>query len=148
VGLLQWFRNNANRAKNAVFHPLAELGCGFQSPWRLACRHFPVFPIEGEHLLRPGLLDNPEVLLEGGAICGIDLVMLVRQGAVNVVRLLRHDVNPAPLVAAGESCDGASSGHVVEHRDVLGHPNRVCCRQYDAELADPDALGLHREVEI
>ena len=67
---------------------------------------------------------------------------------MNFVRLLRHDVDPAPLVAAGESGDGASSGHVVEHRDVLGHPDRVCRRQHDAELADPDAPGLHREVEI
>ena len=37
---------------------------------------------------------------------------------------------------------------MVEHRDVLGDADRVGRRQHDAELADADALGLHREVQI
>ena len=89
-----------------------------------------------------------EVLLEGGAVGGVDLVVLVGQRAVDAVRLLRHDVDPAALVAAREAGIGAAAGHVVEHGDVLGDADRVRRRQHDAELADPDALGLHREVEV
>ena len=74
--------------------------------------------------------------------------MLVGQGAMDAVGLLRHDVDPAALVAAREAGIGAAAGHVVEHGDVFGDADRVGGRQHDAELADPDALGLHGEVEI
>ena len=104
--------------------------------------------LEGEHLLGPGLLDDLEALLEGGAVGRVDLVVLVRQGAVDAVRLLRHDVDPAALVAAREAGVGAPAGHVVEHGDVLGDADRVGRRQHDAELADADALGLHGDVEV
>ncbi len=89
-----------------------------------------------------------EVLLEGQAIGVVDLVVLVRQRAMDAVRLLRHDVDPAALVAAREARIGATAGHMVQHRDVLGDADRVGRRQDDAELTDADALGLHREVEI
>jgi len=56
--------------------------------------------------------------------------------------------HPAPLVAAREPCAGPPARHVVEHGDVLGHPDRVRRRQHDAELADLDALGLHGDVEV
>jgi hypothetical protein len=64
------------------------------------------------------------------------------------VRLLRHDVDPASLVAAGEAGAGAPAGHVIEHRDVLGNADRIGGRQNDTELTDADALRLHREVEV
>jgi hypothetical protein len=74
--------------------------------------------------------------------------MLVRQGAVDAVRLLRHDVDPAALVAAREARTGAPAGHVVEHGDVLGDADGVGGRQHDAELTHLDALRLHGDVEI
>ena len=74
--------------------------------------------------------------------------MLVRQGAVDAVRVLGHDVDPAALVAAREAGIGAPARHVVEHGDVLGDADRVGRRQHDAELADADALGLHGDVEV
>jgi hypothetical protein len=74
--------------------------------------------------------------------------MVMRQGPRDAVRLLRHDVDPASLVAAGEAGAGPPSRHVIEHRDVLSDADRVGRRQHDTELADADALGLHREVEI
>ena len=74
--------------------------------------------------------------------------MMVRQGPRDAVRLLRHDVDPASLVAAGEAGAGASACHVIEHRDVLGDADRVGGRQHDTELTDADALGLHRKVEV
>jgi hypothetical protein len=37
---------------------------------------------------------------------------------------------------------------VVQHGDVLGHPDRVRRGQHDPQLADADALGLHREVKV
>jgi hypothetical protein len=74
--------------------------------------------------------------------------MMMRQGSRDAVRLLRHDVDPASLVAAGEAGASPPAGHVIEHRDVLGDADRVGGRQHDTELTDADALGLHREVEI
>jgi hypothetical protein len=32
--------------------------------------------------------------------------------------------------------------------DIIGNPDRLGGRQYDAEPADPDALGLHRKVKV
>ena len=74
--------------------------------------------------------------------------MLVRQRAADAVGLLRHDIDPAALIPAREPRDGAAPGHVVEHRDVLGHPDRVGGGQHDPELPDPDALRLHREIQV
>ena len=75
-------------------------------------------------------------------------IVLVGQRAVHAVRLLRHDVDPAALVAAREARAGAPARHVIEHGDVLGDAERIVGGQHDAELADADALGLHGEVEI
>lgn len=61
---------------------------------------------------------------------------------------MRHDVDPAALVAARKAGDRPPAAHVIEHGDILGDPNRVGRRQDDAELADMDALRLHREVEV
>ena len=88
------------------------------------------------------------MLLEGLAVGGVDLVVLLGERAVDAVHLLRHHVHPAPLVAAREAGDGAPAAHVIEHRDVLGDADRVLGGQHDAELADADALGLHRDVEV
>ena len=128
--------------------PLPHLARGLERPGRLARRDLPELALEGEHLLGPRLLDDGEALLERGAVGGVDLVVLVGERAVDAVRLLRHDVDPAPLVAAREPCAGPPARHVVEHGDVLGDPDRVRRRQHDAELADADALGLHGDVEV
>jgi hypothetical protein len=49
------------------------------------------------------LLDNAEILLEGQPIRVVGRIVLVGQRAVDAVRLLRHDVDPAALVAAREA---------------------------------------------
>jgi hypothetical protein len=72
----------------------------------------------------------------------------MRLGAVNAVHLLRHDVDPAALIAARETGVGAAAAHVIEHRDILGDADRIVGGQHDAELTDADALGLHGDVEI
>jgi hypothetical protein len=74
--------------------------------------------------------------------------VLVGQGTVDTVGLLRHDVDPAALVAAREAGVGAAAGHVVEHGDVLGDADRVVRGQDDAELPDAEALGLHADEEV
>jgi hypothetical protein len=109
---------------------------------------FPVLALVGEHRLGPAFLDDAEAFLEGGAVGGVDLVVLVQGRGVDAVRLLRHHVDPAPLVAAREAGAGAPARHVVEHGDVLGDADRVRGRQHDAELADADALRLHRRPEV
>ena len=74
--------------------------------------------------------------------------MLMRQRAVDAMRLLRHCVDPAALIAAGKAGTRAPAGHLVEYRDVLGDADRVRGRKNDAELTDPDTFRLHRKVEI
>ena len=37
---------------------------------------------------------------------------------------------------------------MVEHRDVLSHPNRVMRRQHHAQLPHPNSLRLHRQIQI
>jgi hypothetical protein len=78
-----------------------------------------------EHGLGPAFLDDRKAFLEGRAVGGVDRVVLMRERAVDAVRLLRHHVDPAPLIAPREARAGAPAGHLVEHRDVLGHPDRV-----------------------
>ena len=119
-----------------------------RSHGRPAGRDAPVAPLVREQVVGPRLLDDVEALLEGGAVRSIDGVVLVRHRAVNPVRLLGHDVHPAPLVAAREPGVGAAAGHVVEHRDVLGDPDRVAGREHDAELAHADALRLQADEQI
>jgi hypothetical protein len=67
---------------------------------------------------------------------------------VDVVVLLGEGVDPAALVAARESREGAAAADVVEHRDVLGHAQWRRRGQHDAELPDPDALRVERHVGI
>ena len=74
--------------------------------------------------------------------------MLVGLGAVDAVHLLGHGVDPPALVAPGEAGVGPAAGHVVEHGDVLGHPDGVLGRQHDAELPHSDPLGLHPHEEV
>ena len=74
--------------------------------------------------------------------------MLVGQGAVDPVGLLGEHVHPPALVPAGEAGVGPPAAHVVEHGDVLGDPDRVVRREHDAELSDPDALGLHGDEQV
>jgi hypothetical protein len=62
--------------------------------------------------------------------------------------LLRHDIDPSALIAAGETGVDASAGHVIDHRDVLGDTNRIVGGQHDAELANAEAFGLHPDVEV
>ena len=87
-------------------------------------------------------------LLESGAVGLVDGVVLMGEGAVDAVCLLRHDVDPAALVAAREAGVGAPARHVVEHGDVLGDADRVLGGEHDAELADADALRLHPDEEV
>ena len=74
--------------------------------------------------------------------------MLVRQRAADPVRLLRHDVHPAPLIAPSETGVGAAVGHVVEHGNILGDSDRIGRGQHDAQLADADPFRLHGEIQI
>jgi hypothetical protein len=139
---------HADRCQHAVLDALAIFHGGLEIPGRGARRHFPVLALECQHFLGPALLDDLPVLLERLAVGLVDRIMLVRQGPGHAMGLLRHDVDPAPLIAAGEAGAGPPAGHVIEHRDVLGDADRVGGRQHDPELADTDAFGLHREIEV
>ena len=62
---------------------------------------------------------------------------------MNAVGLLRHDIDPAALVTARKAGVGAAAGHMIEHRDIFRDSNRIIRGQDDAQLPDPDPLGLH-----
>ena len=152
MGLLDRLRHHTHLAQHAILDAGAPLRRGLQCPRRAALgtthRNLPEPAVVVEHRLGPGLLDDPETLLERGPVRGVDLVVPVRQGARDAVRLLRHHVDPAPLVAAGETSVRAAARHPVEHRDVLGDPDRIPRRQHDAQLADPYVLRLHADEQV
>src|SRR5262250_166805 len=74
--------------------------------------------------------------------------MLMWERAVDAVRLLRHDIDPAPLVAARETSIRAPAGHVIEHGDVFRNADGILGRQDDSELSDTQALGLHPDEQV
>ena len=74
--------------------------------------------------------------------------MLMRMGTVDTVGLLRHDIDPAPLIAAREAGVGASAGHMVEHRYIFGHADRIVGRQHYTQLTHAQPFGLHPDVQI
>jgi hypothetical protein len=76
----------------------------------------------------------------------VDRVMLMRQGAVNALRLLRHRIDPAALITAHKPGAGAPAGHLIEHRDVPRRHGLGCGRENVAGLLD--VLCLHRKVQI
>ena len=65
---------------------------------------------------------------------------------MNPVRLLRHDIDPAPLIAAREAGVGAPTRHVVEHRYIFGHADGIIGRQHYTQLSDAQPLGLHPDI--
>src|SRR5215471_7698894 len=141
--LLQWLRYHADRLDDAIFDSETPFGAGLDIPWSIARRHAPITPIIGESLFGPGLLDDAVAFLECGPIGRVDLVMLMRLCSMNPVSLLRHDIDPAALIAARKTGVGTAAGHVIEHRDIFSDPDWIIGRQYDPELAHAQPLGLH-----
>ena len=138
--LLHGLGHDRNRADDSIVDAAAPFCGRVDLPRRFARRDAPVLPLLGEEILGPGLLDDVKILLEGGAIGGVYFVVLMWLRAVNSVGLLRHDVDPSPLIAAGEAGVGAATGHVIKHRDVFSDANRILRGQDDSELADAQAL--------
>src|SRR6202022_3259341 len=104
--LLQGLWDHADGFEHAVLDASAIPRRGLEGPGRLPGRDLPELTLERQHLLGPGLLDDVKALLEGGAVGGVDRIVLMRQCTVNAMRLLRHDVDPAALIAARETCIG------------------------------------------
>lgn len=120
VRLLQEFRDHTHGFQNAVFGPAAILLRRVEVPRCAGARNFPITPLGRHQFLRPGLLDDAEVFLEGLAVRGVDLVVFGWHRTTDAVRLLGVNVDPATLVAARESRVGAAIRHVIEHCDVFG----------------------------
>src|SRR6478672_11481438 len=106
VRLLQRLRHHADRGQHAILDALAVFYRGLEIPRRCAGWYLPVLAFERQHLLGPAFLDDLPVFLKRLAVGLIDRIMMVRQGPRDAVRLLRHDVDPASLVAAGEAGAG------------------------------------------
>jgi len=104
--------------------------------------------VEGEHVLRPGQLDDLEAFLERLAVEPVHLLAVARDHCMQAGQVLPQHVHPPALEAAREAGDRPSARHAIEHGDVLRHAERIARRQHDAELADPHALRPHRDVEI
>ena len=50
--------------------------------------------------------------------------------------------------ARADAEDKTAVQHVIEHRDILGHPQRRTRRQHDAELPHPDVLCVQRNERV
>src|SRR5204863_5925854 len=110
---LERLRDDRDGAHDPVLDARAVAAGGLEIPRRLAGRDAPVAALVREQLVRPRLLDDAEAFLERGAIRLVDRVVLVGEGAVDAVRLLRHHVDPATLVAAREAGVRTPAGHVI-----------------------------------
>src|SRR5262249_57072681 len=98
--LLHRLGHHAYRLDHAVLDSPAPFPGRFDRPWRLARWNAPVLARVTQHVLGPGRLDDAKAFLEGRPIGGVDLVMLMRLRAMNAMRLLGHDIDPSPLLAA------------------------------------------------
>ena len=96
-----------------------------------------------EEFFGPGLFDDAVAFFEGRAVGVIDGVVLMGLSAMYAMGLLRHDIDPSALVPTCEASVDPPAGHMIDHRDVFGDTNRIVGREYDAELANAQALGLH-----
>ncbi len=67
---------------------------------------------------------------------------------MNPMRLLRQNIDPAPLIAARKARIRAPTGHLIEHRYVLGHTNRIVRRKHLTKLPGVHSRGLHHDVQI
>jgi hypothetical protein len=146
--LLHGLGHDRDRAHDSILNATAPFGGSVERPRSFAGRDAPVLALVRNKILGPRLLDDAKIFFERRAIRVIDLIVLMGQRAVNSMRLLRHDIDPSPLIAAREAGVGASSRHVIEHRDVLGHAQRILRWQHDTELSDPQPLRLHRNVQV
>src|SRR5581483_11398867 len=134
--------NDRNGTDYTVLDSAAPFAGGIESPRGVAGRNLPVFALVAQEFIGPCLFDDLEAFLEGGAIGRVDLVMLMRQRAVDAVSLLCHHIDPSALISAGETGIGAAARHVIEHRDILGDANRILGGQDDTELSDAQPLRL------
>jgi hypothetical protein len=73
---------------------------------------------------------------------------MISSASSKASRLLGQGIDGAGLVAAGDAHVGAAARHLIQHGDVLGHPDGIGGGQHDAQLADAHALGLHGRVEV
>ena len=109
-------------------------------------RHLDEVAVEGQQVLVPGLVDEVDVLLVHVT------VVLVGGAAVHRCGLDRHPlsehVDPALLVAAGEAGVDPALGQVVEHGDLLGHPQRVVGREDERQRGELDLLRPGRQVGV
>ena len=147
--LLQRLRHHAHLPHDVILvQPRAVQPRRLDIPRRALRRDLPGVALVLDHLLRPALADDVEVLLESRAVGRVDRVMLARPRPVHAVNLLRQRIHPAPLIPARETRQCPPARHMVEHRDILRHPNRVMRRQHHAQLPHPNPLRLHRQIQV
>src|SRR5271156_6990394 len=83
--LLYGLGHDRDGAHDSVLDAAAPFRRRVERPWRLAWRNAPVLALVRNKILGPRLLDDPKIFLEGRAIGVVDLVVLMRQRAVNPV---------------------------------------------------------------
>ena len=137
-------------------------------PASIGIGHLPGGAVVGEALLRPGLHDELDVVLEDAAVMRIVVAVLLklrllREAGLHGLRvvdrgvgrlgraraeMLAVGVGPARLIAAGEAHEGAALREMVDDRDLLGHADRVVRAHHVAEGADMDVLRLGQPVGV
>ncbi len=137
-------------------------------PGLVGIRHLPGGAIVREALLRPGLHDEFDVVLEDAAVMRIVVAVLLKLrllGEAGLHRLrvvdrgvgrlgcaraemLAVGVGPARLIAAREAHEGAALRQMIDHRNLLGHADRIVRAHHVAEWADMDVLRLGQPVRV
>src|SRR5579871_4142197 len=111
-------------------------------PWGALLRKgiLVVLALEPEGLVTPRQFQKAKNLLEGLAIDPIAFALVAGGGAD--VNLLRHLIQPAGLIAARETHEGAPLGELIEPCDFECEAQRIPSRQYVSDGAGLDALGV------
>ena len=109
-------------------------------------RHLDELAVVGQQVLVPGLVDDVDVLLVDPTVVLVDVAAVHRRRLDR--HLLAEHVDPALLVAAGEPGVDPALGQVVEHGQLLGHPQRVVSREDQRQRGELDVLRPGRQVGV
>ena len=143
------FGHGANLGQNTfVIHALAKFAGHIVSrPEDILGWNLPVLARMTEGRVGPGLHNNLKMLLVEFLF---ELLVPFRVSIVvgQDVVVLTQGIDPARLIAAGKANKGPAFCDLVENGGVFSHADRVLAGEDQAELSQPDVLGLHAEIQV
>src|SRR5262245_1920650 len=119
--------------------------CRPRSPF-LRRRVLVVLAFEAERLVAPRQFEKAEDFFEGLTIDSIGLASVAYRGTN--VNLLRHLIEPAGLIATGESDKCATLGQLIQPADLERQAQRIPARQNIANGTNLDAFSIVDDVLV